>query len=588
MVSFQPANQTNQTKAAPRRQSAGPIIAGIVLLLPALLCCVMEMVIPTVRTFVMSLQDVAPLAQSGEFIGLENYTTIFGQPATGPALIFTLISLVVRLAVVAVVPPVLAWAAARCKRPVRLGVRVALAAPVALFIPIAVTTAWLVLFHPADGLIPPGAFISLADPGRARAALLVIDTLYTFGLACGLGAIVYMPIWRRPDGSPALSFKDVLRPLLATWGVGILATAALTLGTLGLGLILPSGGPGRSTLTLSLLFHQLTYVMFSFGPGAAIASLILLATLALGTAAGLLVILTRVRLAMEGAVRATEDVAEQPDTRKRSPLPAIVLGATLLIVMGACLISALPFGWLMPQSFAEGGFGRLLEEVTLGRSILNTLAPPLAAVAVQLGVAYLAALGIGALQPLGKHSAWLLLPFSPWLFVTVVPLSLSSLAGALKLDENLAFLRLVPPILFSVPALFVLTLFFRGQADAWRRETEAGAGSKAAAFFNRLILPSLPLVGVLLVLMLFAGWQSVYWPMLAGRVLEGLPLSVTLYRLRSVVAASKPLLAAGMTLVFVPLSVFCFLGLSLFHLLYLDRLVLDADPPKAPPLSSQR
>ena len=44
---------------------------------------------------------------------------------------------------------------------------------------------------------------------------------------------------------------------------------------------------------------------------------------------------------------------------------------------------------------------------------------------IQLPIAYLGALGIGALRPLGRYSEWLLLPFSPWLFITALPLSVA-------------------------------------------------------------------------------------------------------------------------------------------------------------------
>ncbi|MEV0588973.1 hypothetical protein [Nonomuraea sp. NPDC050310] len=84
-----------------------------------------------------------------------------------------------------------------------------------------------------------------------------------------------------------------------------------------------------------------------------------------------------------------------------------------------------------------------------------------------MGVAYVGALGVGGLRPLGRHSQWLLLPFAPWLFTGTAPTVLASWLNVRSLDLLDTFVALVPPVAVSVPALVILTVLCRGLA---RRE----------------------------------------------------------------------------------------------------------------------
>ena len=63
-----PSRETTQ-----EGKSTGQLVLGLALLAPALLCCVTELLIPTVRTFWMSFQAVDLFRSGGEFVGLENY-----------------------------------------------------------------------------------------------------------------------------------------------------------------------------------------------------------------------------------------------------------------------------------------------------------------------------------------------------------------------------------------------------------------------------------------------------------------------------------------------------------------------------------
>lgn len=567
---------TNQINSVGNTRPTGRIVVGLVLLLPAILCCVTELLIPTTRTFWLSLQKVDLLREGGEFVGLRNYTFLFSDAGFGQTLSFTILSLVTRLMVVAVVPLLLAWAVGQLGRPVRLGLRVVLTLPVVLFVPITIAITWVMVLHPVAGLLSTDSF-SLADPNSARAALLFIDALYTFGLACGLGLIFYLPIWRRPNDAPPPTFKETLKPLLVTWCIGILATIVLTLNTFTLNFAMTAGGPGYRTRTLGLWLYQLAFRSLNFGPAASLASIILLVTLVLGVVAGLPVILTRLRLTTVNTLQSPEQVDNQPGPQRSKVLPSIVLALTLLLTLGVCSLSVLPFGWLVPQSFGEGGFAQLLKQISPSRILVNTFIPPFVAAVVQLLVAYLAALSLGALQPLGKRSEWLLLAFSPWLFITLLPLSLVSFIAARESGTLNTFAGLIPPILFSVPILFILTIFFKGQAPHWQTASANNESSKANVFFKHLILPSLPLVGVLLLFLLLIGWQNVFWPLLVSSDREYHTLGVALLQLMGMYTTRSGLLAAAVTLFIVPISSFFFATLILFQILYLDRLVLYTD-----------
>ncbi len=528
---------------------------------------------PTIYTFWLSLQKVDLLRAEGEFVGLENYTLLFSDPNFGQTLGFTIFSLLIRLLVVAIVPLLLAWAISQFGRPVRLGLRVVLTLPLVLFVPMVIAITWVMALHPVTGLFASETY-SLINPNSAPTILLFIDALYTFGLACGLGLIFYLPIWRRPADAPPPTFKETFKPLLFTWSLCILAITVLTLSTFTLNFAMTGGGPRNSTRTIGLWLYQFAFNSFRFGPAASLASIILLVTLGLGIVAGLLLLLTRLRLAMVNTLPPVLQ-KQQTDSQRSKVLPSIVLALTLLLTLGACSLSVLPIGWLVPQSFDESGFTQLLEQISIGRILVNTFIPPFVTAVVQLLLAYLAALSLGALQPLGKRSEWLLLAFSPWLFVTFLPLSLVSFMAARESGTINTFVGLFPPILFSVPTLFILTIFFKGQASPWQTASTNSELSKVYLFFKYLILPSLPLAGVLLLFLLLIGWQDVFWPLLVTSNQEHYTLGLVLFQLLATTfTASNSTLAAAVTLLIVPISIFFFIVLTLFQILYLDRLVL--------------
>lgn len=572
---------SDSSTLATARRSTGRVVAGWVLILPAIACCITELLIPTVQTFLLSLQNANPLSTgAAEFVGLENFRFIFSEELFGKSLGFTMLFVLLRLGAVALVPIFLAWAVSRLGRWARLGARTLLTLPIVLFMPVAISAVWFLALNPINGLFPTGTPL-LAQPNSARLALLLIDALYTFGLACGLGLIFFSALWRQPDSAAAPRPK-MFKPALVVWGIAILATIALTLPLFVQPFVMTRGGPVNSTITLGLWHYTLAFQFFRFGPAAALATLMLIMVIILGVIAALLIILARLRLllAVSNNRQPTVDQAPPPSGKA---LPLIVLIITLLLSVAACGLSALPYGWVITLSFGNEAFTRLLENVPLAQVVINTLGPPAIAAIIQLGVAYLAALGIGALRPLGKFSPWLLLLFSPWLFISVLPLSLVSFNAARQSEQLNTFLGLMPPILFSAPALFILALFFGGHAARWQAAAKNG-DSSAGAFVKHLILPSLPLAGVLLLFLLFAGWQQTVWPLIAANNPANATLSTALLQLMFQFATTSGPAAAALTLLIVPVVVFFFPLLAVFQIFYLDRLVWQAgaeSPPNA-------
>ena len=567
------APENNITPVA-KTGSIARIALGLLFLVPSLCCCVSQLLVPTLGTFWMSLQRIRPFRLEGEFIGLENYTRLFADRAFQSAIGFTLSVLVVQLLVVAVIPLGLAWAGSKLGRPLRLGLRILLTLPVALFVPETIAIIWRAISSPSAGVLPPGASLPLGV-GNAPTTLLFIDALYLVGLAGGLGLIVYLPIWRRPADAPILTRKEIVKPALATWGVSLLGIMALTLSTFSLSFLLTGGLFGTNTLG-TLLYH-FAFLSAQFGPATSIATIILLAILTLGLLAGLLVLLARLRLDIVNdpppAKEEKKDDEEKESAPKQSKtLPAIIIPAALLLLaLGGCLFSALPFGWLIPHAFGPRGIGPLMDQILSTPVLGNTFIPPLITATIQVLIAYLAALSLGALQPLGKRSEWLLLLFSPWLFVTMLPLSLSWFVAIQKVGLLNTSLALISPISLSVPVLFILTIFFKGRAS-----TENDAPAKTG-FFKHFVLPSLPLVAVLWLFLLFLAWQDLFWPLIVANRLGTHPLSVMLLQLRGATGATSDTLAAAITFLVLPVCFFIFAALTSFQIFYLDRLKLYSE-----------
>ncbi|WP_378784072.1 hypothetical protein ACFMQL_00425 [Nonomuraea fastidiosa] len=226
----------------------------------------------------------------------------------------------------------------------------------------------------------------------------------------------------------------------------------------------------------------------------------------------------------------------------------------------AALAAAAVAAFLLTWPWMDGALASRAGEAGTLRTQINTWLPALVGALVSVGVAYLAALGIGGLRPLGRASEWLLLIFAPWLFVGSGPLSVANWHNARSLGLIDTFAALIPPLLVSVPALLVLTLLCKGLAERTDRD-----------FFSGVFLPSLPMAGILTGAVTLVNAHDVLWPLLVVQKpeLHTAPVAQmieagTHARVAVDIGGATPLLVVAVALA----------ALVAAQLLYLDRLTV--------------
>src|SRR5262249_15615541 len=183
---------------------------------------------------------------------------------------------------------------------------------------------------------------------------------------------------------------------------------------------------------------------------------------------------------------------------------------------------------------------------------------------------------------------WLLLPFGPWLFVTVLPLSTSYYVGLQDLKLLNTFAAQTPPILVNVPILFILTLFFKGKQQRWQTRERT-----FQSFLTTVIRPSLPLALLLAGIAVFIGMHDLVWSLIVSRPQNSwtFPVSILLTASSSAVLPYPvfqytpyfPRIAALITLFDLPVFLITMVILGLFQGLYLDRLAVGFEKPAEQP-----
>lgn len=259
-------------------------------------------------------------------------------------------------------------------------------------------------------------------------------------------------------------------------------------------------------------------------------------------------------------------------------LPTIWVGFTSLKPVAEAVRSR---GSFLPEAPTLAAYDRLAQVAPGGRTFANTVLPVAVSVfLIQLPIAWLGALGIGALRPLGRYSEWLLLPFSPWLFITALPLGVANYERLVAAGLINSFAGLIPPPTLTVPLLFILTLGFRGGAGDW---SAARAGGVQGDSFARLVLlPSLPLTALLGIAALLLGVRELFWPTIVANDAQWRTIPTVLAQLGGRFATDPPLLAAAIWRFGLPLFVVAFFLLAVFQIAYLDRLALVTGPDEPP------
>lgn len=447
--------QPTQAPAAAPRAGGARLVVGLALVLPAALALLVGYVLPSLQTVRGSFTRVGLPGTTGKNVGFDNYSALGAEAAQrfGYALAFIGIPLLAVL----IVAPLLAFTAHLAGRRGRLAVRLALAVPMVCVAPVAIAAAWMLERGRGDS---PGLTI-LAGVG-----------LSTFGLVCGLAVIAYLAVLRR-DGLATTS----LLAGLAVAGIAVLATVAGALQVLAFPLMIGFAGPNGEGATPLFEVYTTGLRQFDIGGGMAISTLLGLPLGALGLAAALVVILTNLRL---------EPIAPEKPAPPARPWALPVTAGLLLVVLGVTLYGLWP--WLRPLLGSVVPSGP-----NTGTLLVNTWVPALISTVLGVGLAALAGFAIGALRPLGRYSALLLLPFAPWLFAGIGPTALANFLDATEAETVNTFVGLIPPGWLSIPALFVFTVYFRGQAGRWN---DLAASRGAGWALHGTWLPALPLLGL--------------------------------------------------------------------------------------------
>lgn len=523
-------------------------LLGLLLLLPACGLCSANTLLLTLNTFRGSFQNSAFFGEA-EFVGMENYSKLFENPAFPSAFGYTSLLAFVHVLLATLIPPVLAFAVYGLSSRLRRGARLFLTLPLAFF-------------GPALLMLGPGLARGLWNLENASRGYLLVTALAGLAIACAAGVIVYSAVLRGRRETTDDSKPD-WAPIIITWLVVQLATAAYVMQSYNL---LTGALPNRGGVPLGRVLYQ-TIVTMQTGMNSAISTVILFVVALLGITATVLIVVSRLQLTYEP--RSDTDEPSPPSFPPAVRWIALVLGGAAVFI-GVLLPLLLSLFRMFP-ALGDDPFGRF--NVSILRMWINSILPPLLVILlVQLPVAYLGALGLGAVRPLGKWSPWLLLLFSPWLFVTSLPLSFAAFQNMRSLNLLDTFLALAPPLLLNIPMLFLLTLFFIGQQPKWQKAREAGTPN-TKALFQELILPSLPLAAFLTLLSLLVASQDLMVPLLMGVSPEQLTFSTAILR---VVGSEGPMSAAPLIALFgLPYTLLFFVPFAALQLFYLNRLTLS-------------
>ncbi len=517
----------------PRPTTVSPVqrLIGALLVLPALILLLVQLVIPSVRTMIMSLQQVRPFRDGSEFIGLENYSRILeiAMPMFPRTLLFAgpviLISILLGLLVGSLV--------ARGTRPVRMITRGILGLGLVLYAPVGI------------GLTLDSRL--LANPDTASLAMTWIVTVSLIALPGSAAALVSIAAWRAESA-------------FSTW----LAAAGLML-CVGLGLAVQlfavpyavaGGGPNRTTDTPQSLATTFAFGMMNFGPAAAISVLIGVIAGVFGILAVLIILITRLRIEIDPPAR--------PDGGSGLGWVGLGVAGLFLVIM---LVALAP--WL-------AGSAQPWSDDYPAVILINTWLPSLIGTVIQLVVALAAGFGIGALRPLGRFSEWALLIFAPWLLVGVGPMMLQHFDFLRQLDLLSTFAGLLPQSMISIPALVGFTLLFAGV----RRLRDAGATIGAA------IVPTLGVVLTTFALLWLVQAQGLLTGLVSGTKLDGStgPAVLAMARGRAPLESAELPQSLSTPL---PWLIVLALGSIAIQVFCLDRLRLATGSTPRPPLRAE-
>lgn len=496
------------------------LVVGSLLLLPTVVLWGLVLWLPALRTVALSLQS-GGLGRAGRFVGLANYAWLLRTPGFGAALLCTLLVAMVRLVAASALPALVgrlgrgSGVRGRVLARLLLGVGLALSAPAGLGI------LWRVAVPRAHLL----GWLGVEASGRALLSHLALEFAAFLGIGGCLTAAALL-LARRAS-------RRVASGLLALAGIVAVASG---LNAFSLSYVAVSGTrlAGEAT-TLALHALELAFRDFRAGEGAAGASLLLLPSVALGVAFGLMS--ERLQLHLEPAG------GEAGSSRAASG--CVLLAAALLVLP---LVGLYLWGAGEASLYAEGATGRAASVLAAGPALLNGVAiSVLPILLLQLPASYLAALSLTLVRPFGRTGSRI--AYVCLLGTGFVP-PVAAAIGLFDVVREARLLSTFPgaslPLAAGATSLFVFRLHFLGKEERW--EAARSAGWEGADLLQLAVSGSGPAFALAGVVALLVAGQSLVWPLLALERSELLPLSLQLLARRAQLAGA-PLTAAGAWLV---------------------------------------
>ncbi len=519
-----------------QQRKLSQIIAGVVILLIAGGVAVATQLVPMYHTYFDSRHDVNPLfggRAEADFVGLEYFEQIAQDELVSDATFNTADLLNRRVLVVMLAAPLIGLLAGLGPRPVRLIVRLLLVLMGVLATPFALAMIYRAYVDPIVGAVNSER-PTLVDPDTASAALAQLDTIVAGSLAIALGATVFMAIMRG---------RKIGRSLALTIGVfwlaGIVVATASFPQTFDLTQLLTRGGPGFSTMTLSLLTYQQGFEMFNVGYAQALSVLQMQALAACAVVLWALLTFSRARIV----------IAAEPERASAQVAGASIFG------LGFAVLALVPLGLLLfwgvtfslPAGFPEstGGFDLNAGYI---RTVTNTLVSPALVIwLVQIPLMYLLGLALGYLRPLGRIGSDIL--FLGFIMLWIMPPEVLGFSWFTQLQDLDLLDRPeaigLPVKVGGLLSLVVFKLFFDGAREMVDRDPFAN--------FSRVVLvPSLGLAAAIGLALMMLSMNDLYWPQTVVRSTENLTLSVDLMRLSSTMQMQWPeLINRAMAAIFI-------------------------------------
>lgn len=458
-------------------------------MLPAVVLGIVQIVVPAGRTVWTSLFQTRPFgggAERGRFLGLEAYAE---AELVEPLLLGLVVGLpaffVAGLAGVAI-----GSMATVASEGLRLAVRGVLGVLVVLYAPIGI------------GL----ALRFGGDRDLGFGFLVYVLGLVVLPVGTALAALVTMAA-AGPDGVTPTGRRGATVALVV--GVGLVAAVALGLQFFGLPATVTN--VSQDGALPGTLIYLRGFQLFDLSAAAAVSTVLLVLLALLGVVVTVLLLTARVRVEL-----APRTPPGAPGPTGNSGLGAVALLLTVVVLVGFLVLA---------REWVAGLFAPLPSALSFDeavRAAVNSWIPSLAATLIQVVVGALAGVGVGWLRPAGRGSEWLLLLFAPGLFVTLTPLLIAKFVGAI--DRGSFGESWVPPLLVSIPAIYVCTFLAAGLRRAWEADRLGRA---------RAVLSGLAAVTLVFVVLWVVQAQTVTWNLVSATDPDRFGGPLTLARLAS-------------------------------------------------------